>query len=52
MHSYIPGYISARQTGRPMGEAHRFSDLCRPLSAVEFRQALQMGKTSGLTLVR
>ncbi len=48
-----PGtHINLMSQYRPMGEAHRFSDLCRPLSAVEFRQALQMGKASGLTLVR
>ncbi|MCA1792885.1 MAG: radical SAM protein, partial [Desulfobacteraceae bacterium] len=45
-------HINLMSQYRPMGEAHRFSDLCRSLSAVEFRQALEMGKASGLTLVR
>lgn len=44
-------HVNLMSQYRPMGEAHRFSDLCRPLSVLEFRQALDMGKASGLTLV-
>ena len=48
-----PGtHVNLMSQYRPLGEARRFSDLCRPLSAPEFRQALEMGKASGLTLVR
>jgi putative pyruvate formate lyase activating enzyme len=48
-----PGtHVNLMSQYRPMGEAHRFSDLCQSLSVAEFRQALQMGKDSGLTLVR
>jgi putative pyruvate formate lyase activating enzyme len=48
-----PGtHVNLMSQYRPMGEARRFSDLCRPLSAAEFRQAREMGKASGLTLVR
>lgn len=48
-----PGtHVNLKSQYRPMGEAHRFSDLCQPLSVVEFRQALQMGKASCLTLIR
>jgi uncharacterized Fe-S radical SAM superfamily protein PflX len=45
-------HVNLMSQYRPMGEAVRFSDLCHPLSAAEFRQALEMGKASGLTLVR
>ncbi|MDT8378292.1 MAG: radical SAM protein [Desulfotignum sp.] len=48
-----PGtHVNLMSQYRPMGEAVRFSDLCHPLSAAEFRQALEMVKASGLTLVR
>ncbi|MEX1298470.1 MAG: radical SAM protein, partial [Desulfotignum sp.] len=48
-----PGtHVNLMSQYRPMGEAHRFSDLCRPLSVAEFRQALDMGKASGLNLIR
>ena len=48
-----PGtHVNLMSQYRPMGEAHRFPDLSRPLSAAEFRRALEMGKTSGLTLIR
>ncbi len=45
-------HVNLMSQYRPMGEARRFPDLCRPLSATEFRQALEMGKASGLSLVR
>ena len=44
-------HINLMSQYRPMGKAHRFPDLCHPLSAAEFRQAHEMGKESGLTLV-
>jgi putative pyruvate formate lyase activating enzyme len=48
-----PGtHVNLMSQYRPMGEAHRFFDLCRPLSVAEFRQALDMGKASGLKLIR
>lgn len=48
-----PGtHVNLMSQYRPMGAAHTFSELVHPLSATEFRTALQMGKASGLNLVR
>ncbi|HSL61968.1 MAG TPA: hypothetical protein VK885_09285 [Desulfotignum sp.] len=45
-------HVNLMSQYRPMGEAYTVSELNRPLSVAESRKALQMGKTSGLTLVR
>jgi hypothetical protein len=35
-----------------MGDAAQFPDLAAPLTAKEFKTALQMGKDAGLELIR
>ena len=45
-------HVNLMSQYRPMGEAKKFKELSRPLSPEEFRKARQLGKDSGLTLVR
>jgi putative pyruvate formate lyase activating enzyme len=45
-------HVNLMSQYRPMGDAAKFPDLAGPLTAGEFKTAFQMGKDSGLKLIR
>jgi len=45
-------HVNLMSQYQPMGKAKKFKELSLPLSKEEFRKAFQMGKDSGLPLVR
>jgi putative pyruvate formate lyase activating enzyme len=47
-----PTHVNLMSQYRPMGDAAQFPDLAAPLTAKEFKTALQMGKDAGLKLIR
>jgi len=45
-------HVNLMSQYRPMGEAKKFKELSLPLSPEEFKNALKLGRASGLVLVR